>query len=78
MFIISVVVSVIVFIGFMSLVGSPSEVETITGLVIAAIAFIATFIIAWRMSSKDREDDKDEKIAALERELASLKSKEIK
>ncbi|MET3602017.1 hypothetical protein [Martelella mangrovi] len=75
MLIISVVVAVLVFIGFMSLVGSPSEVETIIGLVIAAIAFLATYIIAWRMRSKAHEEDKDEKIAALERELASLKSK---
>lgn len=75
MFIISCVVAVLVFIGFMSLVGSPSEVETVIGLVIAAIAFLSTFIIAWRVKSKSHEDDQNEKIATLERELASLKSK---
>lgn len=75
MFIISVVVAALVFIGFMSLVGSPSEVETIIGLITAAVAFLATFIIAWRVKSKSHEEDQNEKIAALERELASLKSK---
>lgn len=75
MFIISCVVAVLVFIGFMSLVGSPSEVETVIGLVISAIAFLATFIIAWRVKSKSHEEDQNEKIAALERELAALRSK---
>ena len=75
MFIISCVVAVLVFIGFMSLVGSPSEVETVIGLVISAISFLATFIIAWRVKSKSHEEDQNEKIAALEREIASLKSK---
>lgn len=75
MLIISVVVAVLVFVGFMSLVGSPSEVETVIGLIISAIAFLVTFIIAWRMKSKSHEEDQNEKIAALERELASLKSK---
>lgn len=59
----------------MSLVGSPSEVETVIGLVIAAIAFFATFIITWRVKSKSHEQDQNDRIAALERELASLKSK---
>ena len=75
MLIISVVVAVLVFVGFMSLVGSPSEVETVIGLIIAVIAFLVTFIIAWRMKSKSHEEDQNEKIAVLERELASLKSK---
>jgi Co/Zn/Cd efflux system component len=75
MLIISIVVAVLVFVGFMSLVGSPSEVETVIGLIISAIAFLVTFIIAWRMKSKSHEEDQNEKIAALERELASLKSK---
>ena len=75
MLIISIVIAVLVFVGFMSLVGSPSEVETVIGLIISAIAFLVTFIIAWRMKSKSHEEDQNEKIAALERELASLKSK---
>lgn len=75
MLLISVAVAAIVFIGFISLVGSPSEVETIIGLVIAAVAFLATFIIAWRVKSKSHEETQNEKIAVLERELASLKSK---
>lgn len=75
MFIISVLVAALVFMGFMSLVGSPSEVETIIGLVIAAVAFLATFIVAWRVKSQSHEEDQNEKIAALERELALLKSK---
>ena len=75
MFIISCVVSIVVFIWFMSLVGSPSEVETVIGLVIAAIAFLTTFIIAWRIRSKSHEENQNEKIATLERELALLKSK---
>ncbi|OUD08932.1 hypothetical protein BVC71_09445 [Marivivens niveibacter] len=76
MLIISCVVSVVVFIGFMSLVGSPSEVETVIGLVIAAIAFLATFIIAWRVKSKSHEQAQNEKIAALEREIATLRAKQ--
>lgn len=75
MFIISCVVAVVTFIGFMSLVGSPSELETVIGLVIAAIALLSTFIIAWRVKSKTHEEDQNEKIATLERELASLRSK---
>lgn len=75
MFIVSLVVAVLVFIGFLSLVGSPSEVETIIGLIIAAVAFLATFIIAWRAKSRSHEEDQNEKIAALERQLAELKSK---
>jgi high-affinity Fe2+/Pb2+ permease len=75
MLITSFVVAVLVFIGFMSLVGSPSEVETIIGLVIASLVFLATFVIAWRMKSEFHEEDQNEKIAALEREIASLKSK---
>jgi len=75
MLIFSFVVAVLFFIGFMSLVGSPSEVETVIGLIIAAIAFIVTFIIAWRIKSKSHEEDQNDKIAALERELSILKSK---
>lgn len=75
MLLISVAVAALVFIGFLSLVGSPSEVKTIIGLVFAALAFLATFIIAWRVKSKSHEDDQNEKIALLERELALLKSK---
>ncbi len=72
---ISSVVAILVFIGFMSLVGSPSEVETIIGIIFAAIAFIITFIIAWREKSKFNEKDQNSKIAELERELVLLKSK---
>lgn len=75
MLIISVVVAVLVFVGFMSLVGSPSEVETVIGLIISAIAFLVTFIIAWRLKSRSHEEDQNDKIAALQRELASLKAK---
>jgi Co/Zn/Cd efflux system component len=74
MWIIAIVVAIIAFVGFMSLVGSPSEVETIIGLIIAAVVFIATFIIAWRVKSHSHEEDQNEKIAALEREIAALKS----
>jgi hypothetical protein len=75
MLIISVAVAALVFIGFISLVGSPSEVETVIGLVIAAVAFLGTFIIAWRVKSNSHEEDQNEKIAVLEPELALLKSK---
>ena len=75
MLISAIIVAVIVFIGFMSLVGSPSETETIIGLIIAAIAFLATLFIAWRVKSHFHEEDQNEKIATLERELAALKSK---
>ena len=75
MLLISVAAAALVFIGFLSLVGSPSEVETVIGLVFAALAFLVTFIIAWRVKAKSHEEDQNEKIAALERELALLKSK---
>lgn len=75
MFIISAAVAALVFVGFMSLVGSPSEGETIIGLTIASVAFLGTFIFAWRQKSKSHEKDQNEKIATLERELAALRSK---
>ena len=75
MLLISVAVAALIFIGFLSLVGSPSEVETVIGLVISAVGFFVTFIIAWRMKSNSHEENQNEKIAVLERELALLKSK---
>lgn len=75
MLFLSFAVATVTFIGFMSLVGSPSEVETVIGLIISAVTFLVTFIIAWRARSKSQEDDQNEKILALERELAELKSK---
>ncbi|MFN3722817.1 MAG: hypothetical protein ACK4VZ_07225 [Paracoccaceae bacterium] len=73
MFVFALIVAVLVFVGFMSLVGSPSEAETMIGLVIAAVAFPFVFMMAWRMKSKAHEGGQNEKIAALERELEALK-----
>lgn len=73
MFIFALVVAVVVFIGFLSLVGSPSEVETIIGLVIAAIAGLAAFILAWRFKSGAHEADQNERIAELEKEIERLR-----
>lgn len=74
MLIISLAVAALVFVGFLSLVGSPSEVETIIGLIIAAIAFFTSVIIAWRAKSQIHEEGQNERITALEREIAELKS----
>lgn len=75
MFIFALIVAIGVFIGFLSLVGSPSEVETIIGLVIAAILFLFIIIGGWRSKGKAHENKQNEKIAALEREIEALKSR---
>lgn len=74
MLFISAAVAVAVFIGFMSLVGNPSETETVIGLVLSALSFFATYIFLWRLDSESHEEDQNEKIAELERELEALKS----
>ena len=68
-------VAVMVFIGFLSLVGSPSETETMIGLIIATIVFLFALIGGWRSKSQSHEQDQNEKIAALEREVERLRSR---
>ncbi|PRY84601.1 hypothetical protein [Donghicola tyrosinivorans] len=74
MYIIATFVGIGAFIGFISLVGSPSEVETIIGLIIGAIAFLGTLIAVWRFRLNSHENAQSEKIAALEREIEALKA----
>ncbi|WP_170342916.1 hypothetical protein [Ruegeria arenilitoris] len=73
MFIFALLMGVAAFIGFMSLVGSPSEVETIIGLIFAAVVFLFSLIVGWRLKYKFREEDQNNKIAELEREVAELR-----
>lgn len=75
MFVFALITAICVFVGFLSLVGSPSEVETIIGLVIAALVFLFILISGWRSKSKAHERNQNEKISALERELEALKAK---
>lgn len=73
MFVFALIVAVGAFLAFMSLVGSPSEVETIIGLVIAAVVFLFVLIGLWRAKSNSHEQDQNEKIKALEKEIEALK-----
>jgi len=75
MFWFAVIVAAGVFIGFISLVGNPSEVETIIAMILAVVAFFLALLFGWRWKSAGHEEDQNEKIAALERELEKLKSR---
>ena len=75
MFVIALVVALAAFIGFLSLVGSPSEVETVIGLVIASIVFVFVLIAGWRSNTSKEVSDKDAKIAKMEKEIQALKSR---
>ena len=75
MFWFATVVALGVFIGFMSLVGNPSEVETLIALALAVVAFFLALLYGWKWKTAAREEDRNDKIVALERELEALRSK---